>query len=1256
MKTKFATIILAVMIMLGCCFGASKARVYAASNYELDDLWSASDELSLSAYDLLRLYLGEDVSDKEREILSAQNITKFNGVEEADIDARFDGSILSVTASPLKTGVLTYVPQYVSAGGKTIDQSVGGKYVFEDVGDDGAITVHYKATAVIDKDVMNGIINKVYLDARAIEDDFAAKTEAYEADLRTYEQNKAVYDEYVRQKEIYDAAYEEYQAQLKKYNSDLILWQESYDAYQDYLADVENYYRQLEAYNNYDEVLADYNERLARFEEYQEQYRAYQKELDEYNALINSEDIKRQQYQLSILRYINQSVTDMNRSLGGAIMGDAVDEVLANRDMFNMAGIKMEVLNRAEKTTLALRELITRLGELESDEELYIFYVSNYNELKNNFSDLLRELDYIYINSSAAREKMDELGRRRQYEILLAQLYYISNAFDDKAVGDYEAKYGDYKKGRYYRDGFTFYGGKSPWLILGADIFEDQNLGEPRGSGYIEPPTAPTPIESVPDPGKPPEVVSKPVLPSEVAPPSDEKPIKPEMTMPMPDEVLEPKLPKRPVLSDDEAELVEMLQGELVERDTLKQNFEFTIERDKVIYLGSVVITLIFCDEDGDEIFTTTAEKSKPVENLPPTPSKQKEGCTYVFEGWVDASGKFVNLNRLVTDENVELRLYPRFTEIVNRYNITFVVEGEETTKTYTYGQIPVYDEDVDGELVKVVEGDNPYRFVGWECGDELVTEFKPVSDDATYTAVFERSLKVTFDIDGTLTERYFYKGDTPYYDGKTPTKLSDGTFIYVFTGWDIPFAPIDGDITYTAEFEVKQLVEGSSDPHVELTQSSYMIDIQYSSGEEMNISALVAQAEERNLSVQLTFVATSMSGAKFDADGGLNATLVLPLSAIKAMFEADVKTMRFFMTKGLGYEAYFEFGNGTERVKVDATAKLSVFGNFGENTYVYEGDAETRCTLGANGEVVFNMNIGSRYQIKNEFDILLAASENVTVTAERRATPGEEVKLTFSVPEGMFVSSVYGIRNDDGSRFVIEDGSFIMPDCAVTIGAISDYIIYEIVFMSNGNVLVVRKVRYGETVTPPPTPTKPSDDDYTYTFVGWDKDVVPATANVTYNAVFEKHEVTPYQRKTSALTMFIKTAMIGLPILLVLVVSAMVTLIVMRNKRMAALKTASSDREGSSPEATPEATVPVLEIKPEEKTEPALEVKPEQKPEEKTEPAPQAAPKKAEQNAPTAQKEKSVMGQKSNKSGQGAIKVKSKSGKKSISKPGSKK
>ena len=68
------------------------------------------------------------------------------------------------------------------------------------------------------------------------------------------------------------------------------------------------------------------------------------------------------------------------------------------------------------------------------------------------------------------------------------------------------------------------------------------------------------------------------------------------------------------------------------------------------------------------------------------------------------------------------------------------------------------------------------------------------------------------------------------------------------------------------------------------------------------------------------------------------------------------------------------------------------------------------------------------------------------------------------------------------------------------------NYIEYTVKFVNeDGTPITSNTYHYGETVVEPETPSKESDNTYTYTFAGWDKEVSVVTGNTTYTATFTK-------------------------------------------------------------------------------------------------------------------------------------------------------
>jgi len=94
-----------------------------------------------------------------------------------------------------------------------------------------------------------------------------------------------------------------------------------------------------------------------------------------------------------------------------------------------------------------------------------------------------------------------------------------------------------------------------------------------------------------------------------------------------------------------------------------------------------------------------------------------------------------------------------------------------------------------------------------------------------------------------------------------------------------------------------------------------------------------------------------------------------------------------------------------------------------------------------------------------------------------------------------------YEVQNPDGTKSLVEIGDLILGDEAPETKT------YTITWANyDGTVLETDAVTEGEIPAyDGATPTKPADDQYTYTFREWNPTVVAATANATYTAVYNQ-------------------------------------------------------------------------------------------------------------------------------------------------------
>jgi uncharacterized repeat protein (TIGR02543 family) len=140
---------------------------------------------------------------------------------------------------------------------------------------------------------------------------------------------------------------------------------------------------------------------------------------------------------------------------------------------------------------------------------------------------------------------------------------------------------------------------------------------------------------------------------------------------------------------------------------------------------------------------------------------------------------------------------YPH--KVAEGYTVTFK-NGEDTLQSSLWetGATPLYS----GESpVKAATAQYTYTFNGWSPAVSAVTA------NVTYTAQFSSTVNtytVTWkDVDGTTleTDENVPYGNTPEYNGATPTKAATAQYTYTFNGWNVPIAPVTANVTYTAQF-----------------------------------------------------------------------------------------------------------------------------------------------------------------------------------------------------------------------------------------------------------------------------------------------------------------------------------------------------------------------------------------------------------------------------------------------------------------------
>ena len=665
----------------------SEVNKTAQTDSVVAEYLSSKDMLSDAEREFLSLF--GNISVSYSDLISSDRVT----VENTEGGITVKAEKYEYTA---KSGTLTYVPVSAEISGERVAIFESGECFFEgaDATDSAlTVTVHYEADVRILNEDMSIALN-LYHDTASL---------IYEE--AEFERAETLYNEYKRAKRIYDDAERKYLQYL--------------DRLSEYEADVQRY-------EAYEAALIKYAEDYSRYLEYLTAMDKYDIENAEYlRYLADMETVSRQ---LAAVELVKVEMTD-ERTLYGAVMGGTVDEVLGNKSLLTgILEVDASLVDRAGAATERVRALMKSYYELEDTSDRYNYYVVNYDSFRESFRELTVTLDALY-RYPRVRGTLIAEGKDKKYIILVAQLALVTNALTDGAVKDLNGKpsYGDAWKIE----------SKTIKQILGEEYFTDTDNAKPLSSGYPLPKEEPIKPDTVEKPTQPTEP-KLPVPPSEVANPGEP-----------PEEVIAPTapVPANRFVADIAARLDSVWRARLlsaytdkltVRREAPEKTFIYKIKSEVKRTPTAPTVHLTFIDTDGERLYSVEIEKGSSIsfEGTPPVRPDDEFG-SYKFIGWQNKLGERVSL--LGINESVEL--YPAFERNPTYYSVSWRVMDKTVTETHVSDIIPVCP--ISTEVAD--EGSFFYEFVGWD------KEVVPLSEDVTYTAVYEKRHIVSFEGGGAM-------------------------------------------------------------------------------------------------------------------------------------------------------------------------------------------------------------------------------------------------------------------------------------------------------------------------------------------------------------------------------------------------------------------------------------------------------------------------------------------------------------------------
>jgi len=451
---------------------------------------------------------------------------------------------------------------------------------------------------------------------------------------------------------------------------------------------------------------------------------------------------------------------------------------------------------------------------------------------------------------------------------------------------------------------------------------------------------------------------------------------------------------------------------------------------------------------------------------------------TYTFNGW---DKKFATVTEDVT-------YTATYSTTVNQYTVTWNVDGNETEETYEYGVTPKYK----GETGKAADAQYTYTFAGWE------NEIAAVTGNATYTAKYAKtvnSYKVTWNVDGTISEETYEYGATPKYKGETG-KAADAQYTYTFAGWENKIVSVTGNATYTAKYTstvnsytVTWNVDG------EISEETYKY------GETPKYKGETGKAADAQYTY--TFNGWDKKFATVTEDVTYTAT-----------YNATVNKYTVTVTT-----------NNVSYGKVDKTNIVVDYGTvitISNNKVTINGETFIATPTSANAQYTYTFEnwsglpenniivgdttvIGNFIRTINQYTVTLK-NEDGTVLSSKKYDYGSTVEVPSKPTQESTPQYSYTFKNWD-KEIVIVTGDVTYT--ALYTPTIRSYTVefrnLDLLNEEEPTKIITSKVyKYGSTVEVPADPTYTLNEYYEYTFVGWDKEISIVTGDVTYTAKYD--------------------------------------------------------------------------------------------------------------------------------------------------------
>ena len=445
---------------------------------------------------------------------------------------------------------------------------------------------------------------------------------------------------------------------------------------------------------------------------------------------------------------------------------------------------------------------------------------------------------------------------------------------------------------------------------------------------------------------------------------------------------------------------------------------------------------------------------------IPTAPTKGADlTYTYTFKGW---DKQVTSATKNAEYGAVYEATYIEYTIIFKNWNGEIVLQT-----TYHYG-----DKIIAPTPTKDADLTYTYEFIGWDS--DVVDCEGNAEYVAKYNSVFIEYNIVFKDWDNSIiSEKNYHYGDNIELPSN-PTRNADMTYTYEFANWNNQVVDCAGNAEYIAQY---------TPTYIDYTvvfknwNNNVLSTTTYHYGD--NIVEPTAPSKDADLTYTYSFagwdnvVATCVGNTEYIAQF---TPVYIEYSIVFKNWNNEI----------LSNKTYHYGDSINEPTTPTKQADLTY-------TYTFNGWDKDVVNCAGNAEYVAQYT-----PVYIEYKIVFKNWNN-DVLSSKAYHYNDEIVVPSNPTRDADNTYIYKFSGWD--KQVINCAG----DAEYIAQYTSTYIDYVVIFKNyNGNVLSTTKYHYGDSVAEPAAPIKQADNTYTYTFNGWDKDVVDCAGNVEYIAQFK--------------------------------------------------------------------------------------------------------------------------------------------------------